>query len=328
MSTVGKRVSRGVAVLGVGLSGAMILATTEACSLDSPTYITAVPGSSPDGGAGTSSSNMTSTPAGSSSTTGGGGGSCGTNDFVKADLSQLTACGNNMGHCYDKTKVGSLADQMAACPTAGQACVPDEILEANGQKLTSCTSIIGPGACLALSLFPDGAKQAGSALKQDVCKAGQVCTPCVDPTHNNAPTPFCQPIGVHQNACTGGATGGAADGGAAAPAQACCTTNGKSHGTCLPSSSLPAGTSSQTIQDTCTGDNKCVPASLVNGTPVTCNAGLLGRGICMDNCFNSFLGIAGSIGFLSSEGCDTTENCVPCSFVKMQGGSTPVPGCT
>ena len=302
--------------------GMAAVAGAEACTLDSPTYIASqdMPVSD-DAGASTAtgaSATATGTASSADSTA-----TCNANDFVKPDLTKLTACGDGKGHCFAKDKT-SLASELTACPSADDVCVPDEILEAGGQPLKTCASIIGPGGCVTASLFPQIVAMGGSALKQDVCSASQLCVPCTDPTHGNAPTPFCQPIGVHQSSCSAAAAG-AADGGAAAPppSQPCCTTNGKSNGVCIAETAVPAAQQSQTKQDVCTTGNKCVPAAFVAGKPVTCSGGLLGAGVCMDKCFNSMLSLAGGIGILSSQGCGTTELCIPCGLVSGQG----VPGC-
>lgn len=244
---------------------------------------------------------------------------CGTDDFIKPDLSTLTPCGNGKGHCYDKTKF-ELSAVVEPCADASQVCVPDDILNSGGAKPKSCTSIIGAGGCVTAPLFPEIEKQGASALKQDVCDAGQLCVPCVDPTHSNAPTPFCLPIGVHKNACGGAPP--PADAGPP-PAQ-CCTHKGVSHGTCLPESAIPAAQQKSTAQQECPTGEKCAPTSLVTGKPVNCDAGFIfGKGVCLDTCFNQNLSIAGDIGLLSGDGCDQHELCIPCSFVKGQG----VPGC-
>lgn len=298
-------------------------AGTAACTLDSPTYIhsqTASATEQPDGGAASSSA------AGSGGATGSTASAvtCSANDFVKPDLSKLTACGNGKGHCYAKGKL-SIAGILAACPNAAEVCVPDEVLQAGGQPLKSCTSIIGPGGCITSSLVPELEKQGAGILKPDVCSAGQVCAPCTDPTHANAPTPFCQPTGVHEKECSASSAAGG-DGGSSTPTPAsepCCTTKGKSNGICITETAVPASQRNQTKQDTCSGGNKCVPAAFVAGKPVTCTAGLLGSGVCMDKCFNDMMSIAGGIGILSSDGCGTTEVCVPCGLVSGQG----VPGC-
>jgi hypothetical protein len=176
-------------------------AATAGCTLDSPTYITSQ--DSPitdDAGAGSKGAAASGSSA-SASTAAGGTATCSTTDFVKPDLATLTACGDGKGHCFTKDKV-SLASMLTDCPNAAEVCVPDEILQAGGQPLKTCTSIIGAGGCVTASLIPEIIKQGGSALKPDVCSATQLCVPCTDPTHGGAPTPFCQPIGVHQNACS------------------------------------------------------------------------------------------------------------------------------
>jgi hypothetical protein len=306
----------GVVVSGLGMA---------ACTLASPTYITSsedpVTGD-PDAAAPPPASGGASSggnaPSGAPAT-------CGADDFTKPDLSTLTACGGGKGHCYDKNKV-SIAGILVACPDASKVCVPDEVLLADGQPLAKCTSLIGPGGCVAADLIPMIAAGGGSVLKQDVCAAGLTCVPCTNPQDNNAPTPFCQPIGVHSKDCSASGGGAGGDGGAPAPLPACCTTNGKSNGVCLSETAIPEAQRSQAKADTCAAGNKCVPAALVNGKPVTCSAGFLGAGVCMDQCFNDMMKIAGQIGFLDSKGCGTTELCIPCSMAT-QGGA-PVPGCT
>ncbi len=293
------------------------------CMLDSPTYITTR--EVPQYGAGDAGAQAPATPPSSSGARGGsdsGAATCGS-DFIKPDLATLKSCGDGKGHCFDKTKA-PMADQLSACPDAAQVCVPDEMLTAAGGKLASCTSIVGPGGCVTAHLVPPLEQQGGGFLKQDVCAAGQLCAPCADPTNNNAPTPFCQPIGVHGSACGADAGPAAADAGPPPPAaKACCTTNGHSAGMCLPETAIPASQQSQTKQDVCDAAQKCVPAAFVKNTPVKCDGGLSGAGVCMDKCFNDMMSLAGDLGLLSNAGCGTTEVCVPCAFVSGQG----VPGC-
>jgi len=302
------------------------LATLAACTVESPTYVTAQPG---DGDGGASTETTTSTPASGGNNGGGGGGGSASDAgppvcssaYVAVDVSKLTACGNGAGHCYDPSKV-DLGSQYAACPTAGQVCVPDEVLTADGNKLKSCTSIIGPGGCITASLLPAIQAMGGSALKQDVCNANQLCVPCVDPTHNNAPTGMCSAIGAHQDSC-GGPTTGSDAGTAAPPLETCCKSKSATNGVCISASAIPASQVDQTKQDTCKSGDKCVPAAFVSGKPVKCDGGLFGDGVCMDQCFNDMMGTAKSIGILSSKGCGSTEVCVPCGLVSGQG----VPGC-
>ncbi|MBX3200738.1 MAG: hypothetical protein KF894_21555 [Labilithrix sp.] len=291
----------GVCVLGIG---------AQACTLASPTHIT-VQAREDDTTTETKSSTDSTEPSGGTSPT------CGSDDFIKPDLSKLQVCGDGKGHCFDKAKT-PMAATFVACANADEVCVPDEILQAGGGTLTTCTSIIGAGACITMSLIPEMEKRGGGALEQDVCKAGQVCAPCTDPTNNGAKTGLCEPIGVHENACDASGTTG--DGGA--PPAPCCTTNGKSNGVCIAESAVPEAQRDQTKQDTCAAANKCVPAAFVAGTPVKCN-GFMGSGVCMDKCFDDMMSFAGDIGILSNDGCGETEVCIPCTFVADKG----VPGC-
>ena len=292
----------------------------QACTLASPTYITTHESQAQaDAGAGASSTTLSSgaAPAGGAAST------CAGSDFVKPDLTKLTACGNGLGHCYDKTKV-PMSDQLTACPNAAEVCVPNEVLQAGGGKLQSCTSIIGPGGCVQPKLIPALEAQGAGVLKPDVCTGGQLCVPCNDPTHGNAPTPFCSPIGVHDAACSGGASP-APSGGSTPPApqQACCTTGGVSNGVCIAESAVPASSRDQVTQDSCSAGNACVPKSMVSNNPQVCNTSAGARGVCMDMCFNSMLSIAGGPGVFSRDWCGPTEVCLPCSFVAGKG----VPGC-
>jgi hypothetical protein len=307
--------------------GALVGFAVSACTLASPTHINVEPTDPSD-----SSSDITnkspSPSASASSTPPPAAGTC-SGTFTKVSTAGLTPCGGGKAHCYDKTKVPP-GGFFSACPDASQVCVEDSILAAGGAKLKSCTSIIGPGGCIDLSILnvPDAEKQQATALKQDVCDSGDICAPCTDPTNNNAPTPFCQPIGVFDKPCDSGSTSsGPPPSTTTSQAQTCCTTNGKSNGICIASSAIPEGQKGSTIKDTCTGDNQCVPASLASGKPVTCDSGLLGRGVCIDKCFSSMMGFASEIGFLSGNGCGSTEVCVPCIAASAGGGGTAVPGC-
>ena len=309
------------------------IASLAACTVESPTYVTAQDGQS-DGGSSTETT--TSTPTSNGGGGGGGGGAgasgsdggaaasgCSQSDYVTVDVSKLKACGNGTGHCYDPAKV-DLGPTYAACPSNGEVCVPDEVLTSGGKMLKSCKSIIGPGGCITASDIPAIQQMGGSALKQDACSATQLCVPCTDPTHNNAPTGICAAIGAHQNSCSGGGSGGSAgaDSGAA-PLQTCCKSKNTSNGVCISASAIPSSQQSQTKQDTCSAGDKCVPAAFVSNMPVKCDGGLFGQGVCMDQCFNDMMGTAKSIGVLSGKGCGSTEVCVPCALVSGQG----VPGC-
>jgi hypothetical protein len=277
-----------------------------ACTFASPTYITATQEATSEKDGGPEGGAASNAPAGSTSCA---------DDFTKPDVSKLEACGGGKGHCYDANKI-SFASMLGPCPDASKVCVPNEVLAAGGGKLKSCTSIVGPGGCVAASLFPDFEKLGGSALKQDVCDAGLTCVPCTDPRNGGSPTPVCQPIGVHQNAC-GTIAAPPASAPSSPPPQAatCC----KGRGSCVSESSIPQAERNSTKSDTCASGNKCVPA----GAPRTCDGGAFGPGVCVDTCFDLMMPAAASLGLLHTKGCNTTELCVPCGLVMGQG----VPGC-
>jgi hypothetical protein len=314
-------------------SAACGLAT--ACSLGGETIVNESQGADDgDGGAGSSSAQTT-------------GAACAGAKFAKVDLSTLKGCQPG-GHCYDKAKTpGALAAYLTPCDDATQVCVPDEVLSAAGDKLQTCTqpanvaNVVGPGGgCINLALMPDVQKQAGAYLQQGECPSGLTCMPCKNP-QTNSDSGFCGGVGVYDDSSCGaaGADGGAGggegaggDGGAGgvgAGGQACCTTNGKSNGVCMPGSILPADSQGAMPQDTCASSDVCMPAAMVQGKATSCDAGFLfGPGICLDQCFNSMLEVGGSLGVLSSDGCADTEVCTPCSFLQSQmPAGMALPGC-
>lgn len=100
---------------------------------------------------------------------------------------------------------------------------------------------------------------------------------------------------------------------------------------CIAESAISEAQRAQTKADVCTGANECVPAAFVAGTPVTCNGGLLGAGVCMDKGFDEMMsaGMRGSRGLragqdpcgerqLKSCGCGPTETCLPCAIGSGQ----------
>ncbi len=240
--------------------------------------------------------------------------------FVTPDLSTLTVCGATAGgtggHCYDADKVPT----MGTLPTAGcasaQVCVPDAVLSAGGTTpLKTCTSVIGkPGACA--SLFIAEIAKEKAQLTQDACTSDERCVPCVNPL-NGTDTPFCQPIGVHQDAC------GAAEAGASTPAattpQLCCPTEGPPQGVCLQGDNIPASQRGNVEQNVCPPDYSCVPSSLVNNDPVSCSSAE-GSGVCVDSCFTGDLG---ERALLQGSCPGPRDKCVPCLIGKGEG----LPGC-
>lgn len=294
-----------------------VMFTLSACTLASPTYVTTNPASEDDDEE-KESKTKSDTNAG---TTPPGAGAC-TAPLAKVDVNKLTACEGGKGHCYPKAKVPAIGAMLIPCANAAEVCVPDEVLAAGGDKLKTCKSVLGAGACFTSALMPEIAKNGGSALTKDVCDADQQCMPCTDPRNNNAPTPFCQAIGVSEQECaaTAGGTQAPAPG---APQQTCCTQEGVTSGVCIAETAVPEKQRGDTKQDTCPAANKCVPRMFVSGKPIKCNSGIMGTGVCMAKCFNDMMGFAGDIGLMSTAGCGRTEVCVPCMFGKDQG----MPGC-
>jgi hypothetical protein len=46
-------------------------------------------------------------------------------------------------------------------------------------------------------------------------------------------------------------------------------------------------------------------------------------GVCVDKCFDDMLGASKKVGPLDSNGCGSTELCVPCTLIQDKG----LPGC-
>jgi hypothetical protein len=293
-----------------------------ACTFASPTHSTYNEAPDESDLTAASSSGASSSSAGTSS----GGGAAPTTPaacegakLTKVDVSTLTACGDGKGHCYDKDKLPYLADELPAC-TGNDVCVPDKMLASGGDTPKACTSVLGAGGCASL-LLTDLAKNQGS-LTKDVCDDGEICAPCTDPTHDNAPTPFCSSFGVYDTACASEAGGGGGSGGTTPPPAdtACCKhDDGSASGQCIADSAIPADQREDTDQLECSGGNKCVPAKFVAGNPTKCTVGLW-DGVCLDQCFSSYLEYVQ--GALSEEECGATEACVPCSVLPDN-----TPGC-
>lgn len=227
--------------------------------------------------------------------------------FVKPNLTTLRACGGGKGHCYDGTK-SEFTEQLsnAECGGGTDVCTPDTLLAAGGSKLKSCTFFLGnkPGACLSL-LVKDAAAHKDE-LKQDVCDPDERCVPCVNPLDNKE-THLCDPLGMHDKACVGGA--------AEALPPSCC----HGSGTCMNPEAAPEGQRDSLSHDSCPGGKLCAPAAMVDGNPVHCDvAGI--NGVCLDICFAAMLG---PVQRTMRGGCGPTELCMPCAIGKGQG----MPGC-
>jgi hypothetical protein len=305
------------------LAFASVAIASQACTLASPTTVEMKPaddGDSQDSDA-TESDAKTSTSTSSSAAT-----TCSAK-FVQPDLASLKACGNGKGHCYAHEKMNAAMQNFFAADrcTGGEVCVDDEFIKAGGKELTACKGIGGAGRCVVFELnAPMVATPEAVALKngKSDCAAGLVCVPCVDPSHDNADTGICHPQGLLDAACTGGSTSTSTTTPPAKPAATCC--GGK--GTCLDGSGL-GDSAKEMKQDSCSAGLVCAPQSLVSNKAVKCDAGFLGKGICMDSCFNDMLSGIGGV-FLSQDACAQGEKCIPCTFASgMAPDGVTVPGC-
>jgi hypothetical protein len=256
---------------------------------------------------------------------------CRSDDFTKPDLADLTPCENGRGHCFDRAKA-PFAERLLECDDADQVCVPNEILRAGGRRLKTCNATaggvaIGAGACLTTDLVPEIAKQGGeNSLERDNCDNGQLCVPCLDPTNRQVSTPFCQPIGVHENACKATDTARSDDASdteeskGGSKKKACCTTNGKSNGACVSESELFEDQLAGAKRDTCASGDKCIPAP--SGSPTACRDSADAPGVCLDGCFAGLIG--DEVDEAEARGdCGATEVCVPCSSLDPD-----MPGCS
>ena len=223
--------------------------------------------------------------------------------FLLPDTSTLEACGDGKGHCYDGSKTA-----MAGLPACKgeEVCIPDAILTSNGAKLKTCAFFIDqkPGVCLSV-MVPDVGAHADQ-LQKDVCKDDERCVPCIDPT-NGKDTHICDPQGVHEKACVGGAND--------PTPKSCC----HGAGTCLNEDGVPSDSRDQMHRDTCGNKQLCAPASMVDGKSTSCSAlGL--SGVCIDTCFAAML--RPSTPVMRGD-CGPTEVCLPCVIGAAEGA----PGC-
>ena len=223
--------------------------------------------------------------------------------FAKPDLATLKPCGEGRGHCFPKNK--SPVQSLPACE-GDDICVPDNLLEANGGKLKSCTFFLNgkPGVCMS-TLVKDIAAHLNEMLP-DVCDAAtERCAPCIDP-RDGKDTKICEAIGVHEGACTGGV---------ATRAPTCC----HGAGVCMNETGVPEDKREDLSRDTCMAGKLCAPAAMVSGNPDHCK--VLGvPGVCLDVCFARMLSPAATV---VRGQCRPTELCMPCLIGKGQG----MPGC-
>jgi hypothetical protein len=241
----------------------------------------------------------------------------------KMDPSTLPPCCDGTAHCVPKAKVpGIVRKALSECD--GGYCVPDAFLLSGGAPAPSCTAFNDtPGACIS-KCVPEVGKNA-SLLKEDTCKGGELCTPCVHPLTKEK-TGVCEigrqeplPAGACNDAGAGSAGGG--DGGkGSAPCPhvgapvldptklpACGDVAG-AH--CLDASLVPAAMAAK-LAKCATG--LCVPDDFIasggNFIPPTCTSigGIEGR--CLHKALPD---VASQASILGQGTCKPSELCAPC----------------
>lgn len=244
---------------------------------------------------------------------------------IKADLSTLKACkggggkGTGKGHCYPRTKTGidkanavEFADPVCA---DGEVCVGDNMLEANGEKLKSCTfTATGkaqPGVCMENLSKQMAANWSILKAGDTDCDETQACTPCVNPM-TGEDTKLCGPMGVFDHDCTEGEKG--------KQVELCCAGLGQ----CMPTSSVPDGAGDSLPTDSCGQKDEpkvCAPSALIDGKAEKCDvAGV--DGVCLPFCFADV--VKGAQAGLRSS-CNALSFCLPCAAAKASGFN--MPGC-
>jgi hypothetical protein len=211
-----------------------------------------------------------------------------------------------------------MPEALTPCANAADVCVPDNMIEAAGGKVKSCKSLGDlAGACVTYKLLPEIEASGGGVLPADVCDPDQKCAPCTNPQDQKS-TWLCEATGVRQANCEGGSANTTDAGPPPVPPAPCCTTKGKSNGSCIDEKLIPADKRDETKVDTCSAGNKCVPTTFFQLKPVACNNEVFGRGVCLDKCFDDMLAGIGSV-FLGQDVCGDTELCLPCSLASGRG---------
>jgi hypothetical protein len=237
-------------------------------------------------------------------------------DGPPLDVSAFATCRDG-GRCIpDKAFPPEQAAQKSRlAPCAGGFCVPEKIIQAQGNLLPkSCKSFASlEGRCTSM-VFPDIEKEK-DRLPQDACEANERCAPCYDPT--GKPTGACSSVSCD------------APKEPFKPFQACCSAGGKSRGKCLPSASLPpeAATGLEKKECTAAGD-LCAPEEQLDEkfvNPKCTASSLLGQydGVCISTCVKmDFLTQLGT----DQGNCSADSFCAPCKN-PLTGAATGAPGC-
>ncbi|HIA02659.1 MAG TPA: hypothetical protein EYN66_12245 [Myxococcales bacterium] len=220
-------------------------------------------------------------------------------------------------HCLPQTIVEAMqpgaSKLLGSCDGGSGLCVPDQILSTGGLvPPDTCTSVGGAeGRCLS-TCVPAVADKADK-LPQDVCDAGQLCSPCCDPFTGES-------TGACDTTCDSG------------PEQVCngvplfqtCCANGQGH--CVDKTLIPDDQESKLHKKYC--DNKeqlCVPDEMQDlnykGTPCIGHP-LFGdpyQGVCLPQCLKlpEF--------FMDKKACPEHYICAQCK--GPFGGNTGAPGC-
>jgi hypothetical protein len=226
-------------------------------------------------------------------------------------------------HCVPSALVPA-ADQaqLASCMSNGMPgfCAPDTFIASDGNSVpTTCTSIAGSeGRCLSTCLPAVAALS--QLLPQDVCPAGEKCSPCFNPTAANPMAP----TGACSLACDRPAkpptiltcpwTGPPVLDPTTLPA---CDNGGCAGAHCLPAAEVPASVQSQLAA--CNSNTGfCAPDEIIstgdNFVPPTCDpfpgSGAPGR--CLSDCLPSVQTKAAA-GTIVPSSCSAGNYCVPCN---------------
>jgi hypothetical protein len=226
------------------------------------------------------------------------------------DPSVLDTCGDcGAAHCLPSGFLtAEQASMLADCPTGGDKCVPDLLIESGGMfLLETCESLAGAeGRCLS-TCVPQVSEQA-ERLPKDVCGDGELCAPCFDPI-----------TGLATGACSQSCDPGPAED--PVVFAGCCEDGADMDlGLCVPSSSVPAEQVELLGEDSCDSGMLCAPMPLVTQSYVadSCESIAGAEGRCLPACLPS---VASQADRLPRADCAQGELCAPC-FDPITGENT------
>jgi hypothetical protein len=231
--------------------------------------------------------------AGTGGVPAGAGGNCGTNTVDPTTFPACATCTG--GRCIPSNLfTPAQADLLSPCDSTSR-CVPEQIV-AQAQNLLLKPCSYGPGIegrCTSLCI--PSVSNVAPYLPQDVCTANERCVPCFSPA-DGTPTGIC------------GVGCDSAPEGQPFVFGHCCAADGR----CAPKASLPAAIASLLGPETCTGEQLCVPAAMVENPSrrFTCCMASSSSGVCAPACVTN----QNAQGrFLTQGNCSTGERCVPCA---------------